>query len=192
MKHLSIPEIRHLRLQLSHSPVCDILDLPLELIIRIFTILPLEDALSLRRVSRKWNNILSSADFCHGMTKESFPAEWDQMNQLIAQQSGDMKEEIATRFHKAAIYHIKRSRGIYSSMGVYWYHTDPSVEHSDYQYSNGRVAVGLRSDSGTHKTIRVKNLCSNDADRIYMDGRRESFTQWLLSDTYLICKKVHP
>lgn len=92
-------------------------------------------------------------------------------------------------FQHSAIARVKRQRGQYHSMLIYWHgfsQQEPQGYH-EYQYSNGRL--GLRY---SNSMILVKSFCSTCVDRFYMDENREPIKEWLLSDNYLIGLKPSP
>jgi hypothetical protein len=188
LQHLSLAEIRRVRIQLSSSPICDICDLPLELIFRIFTHLSLEDILVLRGVSRKWKSSLSSTEFCLEMIKEHFRPYWEWSIKDVEPKAGvERKEFVVEWFKRAAIERVRREYGLYHSMAMFS-HGIPQNEplpRSYRHYSNGRLGWKV-GDS----RFQVKHLSSGFADKLYMDENRAPMERWLLSDKHLIGVKT--
>lgn len=190
LRHLTISEIRRIRVQLGSKPVLDVCDFPSELITRIFAQLPLEDLFTLRSVSRRWRNILSSPEFCREMIKEHFEPQWKRTNKHIWEiDDGDNDDRAMEWFQHSANARVRRQRGQYHSMVAYWYGFSQQVPQAHYecQYSNGRLGLRYRDSM-----IQVKSLRSSCVDQFYTDENREPIKEFLLSDRYLIGLKTSP
>jgi hypothetical protein len=189
---LTNTEIRHLRDQLNaialNKDICG--EVPLELLLVIADHLDLEDVIRVRSVSRQWSKRFSHPELCIGIVKKHFRSVWEHQYKNVDVSIQDMtKQALQKWLQDAVLERIRRQRGIYRSMLVYYnnYHGDVSVQqrlNRERQYSNGRVAFLTNRTAITVKSLR------DEVIDIFMDENRTPIKDWLLSDKFLLA--VHP
>ncbi len=196
---LSTSEIRRLRDQLNNIRLSvDIFTkIPVELLLHVADHLNLEDVIKARCVSRTWNQLFSSPDFCIGVIKKHFQLVWQ--NQLFSMnptEHSDAKARLQKWFQNAALARIRRQHGQYSSMAVYRYHFEdlrndplrhPEDPLEERKYCNGRVAFRKSPYS-----FIVKSLRSNDTWTLMTENRTPMAHRWWISDRYLFAQSKHP
>jgi hypothetical protein len=128
------------------------------------------------------------------MIKKHFRTHWAQNYQgLRADENSNAAESPRDWFHQAASQYLRRKKGQYHSMSIYWHNLSAGATglepepFEEYQYCNGRLAIRLNSH-----VIKVNNLRSGSKEETFMDENREPIEKWLLSDKYLIILKSSP
>jgi hypothetical protein len=102
---------------------------------------------------------------------------------MTADQQLAEKNVLAQWLPGAARDRIRRQKGRYQSMSIYRESSSPIL---DWQYKNGRIAF-----RGGYGTITVMEL-RTDQRKTYMDENRVRFTDWHISDQYLLVVKSGP
>ncbi|KAE9372108.1 hypothetical protein N431DRAFT_236388 [Stipitochalara longipes BDJ] len=184
LPHLTASEVRRLKIQLNNSANDICLELPLELLLCITQHLELEEVITLRSVSRKWNDTFSGDDFCLGIIKTHFRPVWEKYNRCSnADQKLVQKEALIQWLPEAIRGRIRRQHGQYHSMSILRW---DGRMNSDWQYMNGRIAC-----RNSHSTISVIDIRTSSM-ATYVEENRLDFGIWHLSDDYLLAAKNGP
>lgn len=185
LRLLTPPELRRLKIQLNTSSNDICLELPLELLLCVTQHLDLEEVISLRSVSRKWNETFSSADFClAGIIKPHFRPVWEKNYRCSdIDQKLPEKKKLMQWLPAAIKDRIRRHHGQYHSMSILPRDGDIAL---DWMYKNGRIASRVN-----RSTISVRDIRSNLTAR-YMDENRLDLGRWHLSEEFLLAAKNGP
>ena len=168
-----------IQLNTSANDIC--LEFPPEILLCIMQYLNLEESITLRSVSRKWNSTFSGDDFSLGIIKTHFRPVWEKNNRcLTADQKLIEKEALIQWLPEAIKDRIRRQRGRYHSMSILRQH---GTTNSDWQYSSGRIANKLHPSA-----IAVRDLRTNFRSN-YVDDNRLDLGVWHLSKNYLLAAK---
>jgi hypothetical protein len=186
LRHLTSSEIRRLKIELNTSANDICLEFPLELLLCITQHLDLEEVVSLRSVSRKWNETFSSAEFCLGIIKMHFRLVWEKHYNLNTDQKLLEKESLMKWLPGAIRDRIRRQHGRYQSMSILPRDGRMTSDWSDWQYKNGKIAYRVSRSAISVRDIRT-NLTAT-----YMDENRLSLENWHLSDEFLLAAKKGP
>lgn len=184
-RSLTIQEIRRLRIQLNAVTIPnDISIFPVELLLCIAQHLDLQEVIILLSVSHAWKKAFSSPDFCIGIIKTHFRSVWEERYRCLStgQQLVD-KMALAQWLPGAVRDRIRRQKGQYQSMSVY---RESRLTILDWQYNNGRIAFRRGYGAITVRELRT------DQTTTYMDENRIRFTNWHISDEYLLVAKSGP
>jgi hypothetical protein len=160
-------------------------EFPLELLLCISQHLDLEEVIALRFVSRKWNEIFSSAGFCLGIIKTHFQPIWEKWYRCLTADQKLLEKEALMQWLPGAIRdRIRRQHGHYHSMSIL--PQEPLPFSLDWQYKSGRIAYRDSTSAITVREIRT-NLTAT-----YMDKNRLDLQRWHLSDEFLLAAKNGP
>jgi hypothetical protein len=185
VRKLTVEEIRRLRIQLSAIAVpTDISLFPIELLLCITRHLELLDILTLRSVSRAWNETFSSADFSLGLIKIHFRPVWERQYQILAADQQPVEKRALMQWLPGATRaRIRRQHGRYQSMSI---NRRSYNLVSAWQYKNGRIAF-MRGPGA----ILVEEIRTN-LEAKYIDENRLDFGEWLLSEDFLLAATNGP
>ncbi|PVH77837.1 hypothetical protein DL98DRAFT_517151 [Cadophora sp. DSE1049] len=161
--------------------------LPAELHHKILDYLSLEDSMNMRLVRLNWSRNFSSVQFCAEIVKRHFTEKHELYTEEVGGPDNVDEDKLAAGknlkewLENVIKYRLRRARGEYESMSVYYYSEKPAEENwGSPQYCNGRIAY-----LGLDRVLMVKNVCGESSQRFPLP-QRETPKQWLLSDEYIV------